>query len=306
MGTHQRRYALWAHLAGARRGFTLRELARRFGVAKNTIQRDLDQLSQGGALIREEQEGQTMLFQAGNGPPATELTEDEKLAISAAEASFVRWVGAPLAADLTSAVAKLRAGSAMQLELKGPVARVRPDVAVLKTVLAGLREHRRCALTYLRRGGEKARVLKAEPIRIVAATGLLYLRAVVRPRGAMVTLALHLVKAAELLGEHFIPISDDPGAFGATGEKPEHVVVRFHPDIAAFIEERIWHPSQRLYQDRDGWLRFEATLGGMHEFVGWVMSWGPRAELIEPRGWRREMLSRAESIASLHKGVAHA
>jgi predicted DNA-binding transcriptional regulator YafY len=300
MGPHQRRYALWALLAGTPRGFTLRELAERFSVAKNTIQRDLDQLSRGGAIISEEQAGQTMLFRAGSKPPAADLTDDEKFALGAAEASFVPWAGTSLAAELTSALTKVGARNGVPLEMKGPMARARVTPAVLKTVLAGLREHRRCMLLYQSRGAQRTRALEVEPLGIVAATGLVYLRVVVRPRGVVVTLALHLVKAAELLDEHFTPVRDVSNAFGATDEKLERVVVRFHPGIAPFIEERIWHPSQRFRREPRGWLRFEATLGGMHEFVGWVMSWGANAELLAPSAWREEVASRAHVLARRH------
>lgn len=301
METHQRRYALWALLAGTPRGFTLRELAERFGVAKNTIHRDLDRLSHVGAGITEELRGQTMRFRAHAGPPSAELTEDEKLALQASESCFVPWIGGSTS-DLTSALAKVGVGvgAGVRLDIKGPVANVRADPAVVKTLIAGMRERRSCAIRYLRRGTRKPRPLKVEPLRIVAATGLLYIRAIVRPRGVAVTLALHLVKACELLDERFTRTSndDDSTAFGATDDEPQHVVVRFHPDIALFIEDRVWHPSQRLSRDADGALRFEATLGGMHEFVGWVMSWGGRAELVSPVVWRSEVISRAKAIVA--------
>jgi predicted DNA-binding transcriptional regulator YafY len=301
MGPHQRRYALWALLARTRRGFTLRELAQRFGVAKNTIQRDLDHLSTGGMNVSEEQAGQTRLFRATGGPPGAELTPDEKLALRMAEVSFVPWAGSPLAIDLTSALAKVGAGNdELPFEMRGPVPRVRTAPGVLKTLLTGLRERRCCRLLYQRRGAREPRALEVEPLRIVAAAGLLYLRAIVRPRGVVVTLALHLVKAAALLNERYASRENDSSAFGASYERPERVVVRFHPEIAPFIEERIWHPSQRLRYESDGSLRFEATLGGMHEFVGWVMSWGANAELLAPSAWREEVASRAQVLARRH------
>jgi predicted DNA-binding transcriptional regulator YafY len=301
MGPHQRRYALWALLAGTRRGFTLRELAQRFGVAKNTIQRDLDHLSTGGVSISEEQAGQTMLFRASGAPPGVELTPDEKLALRMAEVSFVPWAGSPLAIDVASALAKVGAGNdELPFEMRGPVPRVRTAPGVLKTLLTGLRERRCCRLLYQRRGSLGARTLEVEPLRILTAMGLLYLRAIVRPRGALITLALHLTLAAELLDDRFVPQLDESAAFGATDERPEHVVIRFHLDIAPFIEERIWHPSQRLRYESDGSLRFEATLSGMHEFVGWVMSWGHRAELVAPSRWRSEICERAFSLQERH------
>lgn len=53
-------------------GRTLRELGSVFGVSKNTIQRDLDQLSCANFCIREEQEGQLLRYSLDNSasPPA--------------------------------------------------------------------------------------------------------------------------------------------------------------------------------------------------------------------------------------------
>jgi predicted DNA-binding transcriptional regulator YafY len=164
MGTHQRRYALWALLASATRGFTLRELAARFDVAKNTVQRDLDQLSAGGATITEEQAGQTLLFKCSNGPPCSAMSEDEKLALKLAAVSARAWQGTAIAADLEVALARVGAACEVPFEARDPVARIQPRSSVLKVVLAALGDHRQCALSYRRRGALEARVAPARDV----------------------------------------------------------------------------------------------------------------------------------------------
>jgi predicted DNA-binding transcriptional regulator YafY len=239
---------------------------------------------------------------ARGAPPATGLTEGEKLALGAAQASFAPWFGTPLAVDLTSALFKVGAAGLL-VDSRGPVSVVRPLPSVIEAVATGLREHRVCTVAYLARGSRRTRQLEVEPLRLVTAGGLMYLRAAVRPARSLVTLALHLAGSARLQAETFVPQRDHSTAFGVVDDTPERVVVRFQPDIAPFIEERKWHRSQKLIRERGGALRFEARLSGMYEFVGWVMSWGPRAELLEPAEWRQEVARRAEGLLRAHATI---
>ena len=303
MDTHQRRMQLWSLLAKSPQGFTVRELALRFRVTKSAIQRDLDHLSSGAAQLREEKDGLAVRYFARGAPPATSLTEGEKLALAAAHAAFAPWSGTPLAVDLTSALFKVGA-TGLLVDSLGPVSAVRPLPSVIEAVAAGLREHRVCAIDYRARGARRARKLEIEPLRLVTAGGLVYLRAAVRPTRSLITLALHLALGARLQVDTFEPVHDRSTAFGVVDHAPERVVVRFHPDIAPFIEEHKWHPSQKLVREPGGALRLEARLSGMYEFVGWVMSWGPRAELLEPAEWRQEVARRAEGLLRVHAAAA--
>ena len=203
----------------------------------------------------------------------------------------------------TSILAKVGAGG-VAVETRGPVAKGRLVPEVVEAVGVGLRERRVCAIDYRGRGARKARTLEVEPVRLVAVGGLLYLRAVERPGRKVVTLALHLAEGARVLAEVFVPVRERSTAFGAVDEEAVRVVVRFDAEIAPFIEERVWHPSQRLVRERGGGVRFEARLSGMFEFVGWVMSWGPRAELVAPEGWRREAAERAEGMVEIYRSAS--
>ena len=94
-------------------------------------------------------------------------------------------------------------------------------------------------------------------------------------------------------------------AFGiAHGEKSERIRLLFSAHVATYIRERVWHPSQRLRERRDGSLEMRLETSGHKELLRWVLSWVPDVEVLAPRSLRdrvREKLHEAlfSSFASL-------
>jgi predicted DNA-binding transcriptional regulator YafY len=74
------------------------------------------------------------------------------------------------------------------------------------------------------------------------------------------------------------------GSFGIMqpGEGEIDAVVEFDPAIAALIEERQWHPSQRLRTGAGGKLIATYRLANTVEFERWIMSFGPHARVLKP------------------------
>jgi predicted DNA-binding transcriptional regulator YafY len=62
MTTFARRLTIWTLLSTSTEPLSIAELARRVGVSKNTVQRDLDALSAAGVAVVELREGQRLLF----------------------------------------------------------------------------------------------------------------------------------------------------------------------------------------------------------------------------------------------------
>ena len=78
----------------------------------------------------------------------------------------------------------------------------------------------------------------------------------------------------------------------------------FSAHVATYIRERVWHPSQRLRERRDGSLEMRLETSGHKELLRWVLSWVPDVEVLAPRSLRdrvREKLHEAlfSSFASL-------
>ena len=80
-----------------------------------------------------------------------------------------------------------------------------------------------------------------------------------------------------------------------------HVVIEFAPRIAPLIREVRWHSTQKIYENADGGLRFEATVAGWQEVGWWVMSWGEEAEVIEPRELRQWVADTARKMVGVYQ-----
>lgn len=85
-------------------------------------------------------------------------------------------------------------------------------------------------------------------------------------------------------------------SFGVTHEEPMDVAVRFTPEQALYIRERIWHPTQEIEELDNGGLILRFRAGGFYEIKSWVLSYGAQAEVLEPYELRSEILWEAEAV----------
>ncbi len=82
---------------------------------------------------------------------------------------------------------------------------------------------------------------------------------------------------------------------------PVHIKVWFHPDVAGYIKEKIWHESQVIHPQDDGSIIFEAEVAGTDEIRFWIMTWGSKARVFEPKSLRKETKEEAEKMAKQYE-----
>jgi predicted DNA-binding transcriptional regulator YafY len=276
-------------------GQTLRSLAQRFGVSKGAIQRDLDYLSRQGVEVREERHGQTLCYFVDGAAPLHPVPPAVALPVAALSVLHP-W----RRAGWCKSVAAASPGVAL-VDAAGPEPRSAGGVRVTEAVSCALVSHRLLRLTYRTGGGGGRKRATVEPIRLRTAAGLQYLDAYRREDGAFRTYALHRCVEARALQGTFVPRPVPPRtAFGALEGEARAVHVRFAPEVANFIAERVWHPSQHVVRRSDGALDWTATVSGLEEFLGWVMSWSPWAELKTPADWRDQLVGRAKAVLAQH------
>jgi predicted DNA-binding transcriptional regulator YafY len=92
-------------------------------------------------------------------------------------------------------------------------------------------------------------------------------------------------------------------AFGVVGGAPKKIKIWFSPEVAGYIKERIWHASQTIHQQRDGSIIFEADVAQTEELISWIMSWGAKAEVLEPQSLKDDI--HAEALAMLKVSSEH-
>ena len=85
-------------------------------------------------------------------------------------------------------------------------------------------------------------------------------------------------------------------SFGVYQGPPIHIKVWFHPDVAGYIKEKIWHESQEIHPQPDGSIIFEAMVARTDEIRFRIMTWGSKTEVLEPESLREEIRAEAERM----------
>ena len=62
-----------------------------------------------------------------------------------------------------------------------------------------------------------------------------------------------------------------------------NVRLLFSSRVAAYIRERVWHPSQCLVERRNGAVELRLETGGWNEMVRWILSWQPDVQVLRPK-----------------------
>jgi predicted DNA-binding transcriptional regulator YafY len=85
------------------------------------------------------------------------------------------------------------------------------------------------------------------------------------------------------------------------GEKDFDIEILFTPEVAPLITEVNWHHTQELIPQPDGSLIFYATVAGLEEIKYWVLQWGPRAKVLNPKELVNEVNHLATAIVNLYR-----
>ena len=142
-----------------------------------------------------------------------------------------------------------------------------------------------------------------EPYQIYYAQGGLYVFAVVPAYGEARQFAIERIKTLRMTDDHFVPdatvnLAREADSLGVSlGGKPELVTIEFQPEAAPYVEEREYHPSQSLEPGADGCVVLKMRVAVDFALSSWVLSFGPRARVLGPRGWHRSSSNRSRTCA---------
>jgi predicted DNA-binding transcriptional regulator YafY len=85
-------------------------------------------------------------------------------------------------------------------------------------------------------------------------------------------------------------------SFGLFRGDPVRVRIRFAPEAAGYIKEKIWHPTQELIPEPDGGLLFTADVAGIEEIKFWTLKWGAAAEVLAPESLREAIAAQVRAL----------
>ena len=179
---------------------------------------------------------------------------------------------------------------------------------VVLDVMDGLLRERSLRLEYERGDGTRRVHEALWPLTLVVYRRALYLL-VTREDGRTFDLAVDRILSADV-GEPFdYPADWRPekvlaSRFGmVTDGEPERVVLRFAPEVARWVEERIWHPSQELTRLEDGRVELVMMVAGK-ELRRLVLEWGEHCEVVAPAKLREEVAQAVRRMGEMYGGAS--
>jgi predicted DNA-binding transcriptional regulator YafY len=167
---------------------------------------------------------------------------------------------------------------------------------------------------YKKPGAARYEQRYAQPYHLGCVENLWYLFAFDLDRGQMRTFALPRIRNVRVSKTKFRrPVDFSIGryleqSFGvfARPTKTKHAIrIVFDSFAAPRIEERQWHPSQKIKQLRNGGIELSLTLGSLEEIERWILSWGSHAQVQKPLELQERISKTVSALADSYHGVAH-
>ena len=84
------------------------------------------------------------------------------------------------------------------------------------------------------------------------------------------------------------------------GGKTQNVCLQFTPLVAAWIQEQIWHPDQKITLKRDGSLQLSFPAADFKELVKRILSHGADVKVISPKELQRAVKAEIEKMNNIY------
>lgn len=290
--------------------YSLKWLAAELESSPRTVQRYLELLRDrlGQDVVFDRERGGYAYGAGALRVPAAHLSDEELLAIYVAEPVLAQYAGTPLAEDFRQAWARLTGALPESVKsrvggLRGrvsvPVSKpARRDVEKFRVLFDAVMKDRQVSITYYSayRSATSNRVVDPYALRAVAGdwylVGYCHERQVVLPfkvarvwSASMLRTGFERPEAfnVERFFEHSFGIyvlPDGGGNAARDRDAPEPIELRFGPEPAKHVRERVWHPSQEVEEIEGGGLLLRLRVERTPEMERWVRSWGDEVTVL--------------------------
>jgi predicted DNA-binding transcriptional regulator YafY len=313
-----RQWKIFQTLVSSRYGKSVGDLARDLDCHQRTVYRDLHALEEAGfPLYTESVNGQNLwlLMESARNPMPVPFNMPELMALYFGRDALKVLKGTVFYDALEDLFQKIKA--TLPPESKKYLKNVEQSLKVgsrpykpyskfqkiIEQIEKAVIDKRVIDIIYYTMSRKKETRRKVEPYKLWFLDGTFYLIGHCKWIQEIRIFAVDRIKMLALTDEIFeVPddfdIDDFMGnSFGAFHGKPEKIKVLFSADIAGYIKEKIWHESQKLFDNPGGSVLFEADMACTRDIKAWIMRWGAKAIVLEPEELRNEI--QAETVEML-------
>lgn len=304
------------------RGATLKDLGDSlpddFPKNPRTIRRDLEALGSAGfPLVTEHSNGQTRwkLMEGFRDIPALGFSATELMALIFSRNLLKPLEGTEIQASLASALNKaatalpsqgheyVRAMEKVFSVGLGPHKSYQQHRKTIDTITLAIDKARTAQIRYFSASRSATTRREVEPYQLWYAAGGLYMIAYCQLRKDVRMFAVERIRSISLTDHPYqLPLGFDIEAYVQDalmvmrGRRIEVELV-FAKAAAAWVKDKIWHPSQQINQLKDGRLRMTLRVADTTELVGWILSFGSQVRVIQPGSLREKVQEEARKIA---------
>jgi len=308
-------------LEASRQGLTLEQLTRALDPGSTrhsrTLRRDLAAIeATGWPLVTERVDGQVRwkLLEGFRNIPALRLSPTELMALTVSRRLIAPLEGTELHTSLQSAMGKASAALSPQgLELAqqlehtfsvglGPHKRYRHHREVVERITQAIGHKLRIQMRYDSASRGRMTRREVDPYRLWYASGGLYLVGYCHVHNEPRMFAVERIKSVTPTDLPYqIPLQFDFDVFiedSLTVMRGPRMTVEleFDKPTAAWVKDRIWHPSQQLKRLSQGRMQMTLSVADSREVVGWVLSFGSGARVVGPDSLRTAVKQEAARI----------
>lgn len=303
------------------RGATLRELAAglpdEFPKHLRTLRRDLAAVEAAGyPLLTERVDGQTRwrLLDGARRVPLPALSQTELMALVFSRDLLKPLEGTPIRAALDSALTKVTAALPVSgldfvrqmqdfLSVRfGPHKTYRRHRETIDRLTRAIAERRTVQIRYFTASRGATTRREVDPYHLWYAAGGLYLIAHDHRRREVRTFAVERIRALTVTDHPYqLPLGFDveeyvQDALVVMRGRQVAVELLFDKPTAAWVRDRVWHPSQQLAPLRDGRLRMTLQVADTRELAGWILSFGGGVRVVRPEALRAKVREEARRV----------
>lgn len=278
---------------------TVPQLLEELGISKSQFYKDRNVLAEMGFVFGYNRKLKKLVIHQDSTLPVGNLTLSERLALIMA----LRHLSA--SGDHTLTYEGFNAAKKLATELPPPFVDsffddivIREgfgfDPQVMNDVQKAIEENWQIVLSYQRPEQDEPTPEAMDPYHLFFRRRALYVEGYSWTEGDIRTYRLNRIKNVTFKAKGFaVRESYDFGKryknafFAYGGETTEHVVIRFNRETRTFIEESLWHHSQKTTREDDGSVLFEVDVAYPLEVMWWAFRWRAGAEILEPE-WLRE------------------
>lgn len=251
--------------------------------------------------------------------PTFQITEGELFALIVAEKALQQYRGTSFEQPLLSAIRKMEQALPDTISLNladveqtisfRTTAEPVLNLGVFDLLAKATAGRRQLELTYRKPGQAAPERRVVDPYHLANINGEWFLFAFDHGRKAVRTFAPARMREVRETGETFAKpqkfsleqrLRDSFGVHSAEGEFA--VCLRFDAEIADYIREKRWHPSQESRDLADGGLELRLKLSSLAEVERWVLAWAGRAVVVSPRELVERVREGARKLAERHAG----